>query len=82
MITDMQYLIQFGVRACEREQFRTLLSQVAEHGGLSLSEAANLTHAMTQRKGSESDFASEAVSSDSMEIAESGKTTGKTIGDS
>ena len=50
---NMQYLIQFGVRADERTQFRELLEQAAEHGGLSLREAANLTHAMSQRNGSE-----------------------------
>ena len=45
---NMQYLIQFGVRADERVQFQHLLEQVSNHGGLSLREAANLAHAMTQ----------------------------------
>ncbi len=45
---NMQYLIQFGVRVDERLQFQQLLEQVANHGGLSLREAANLTHAITQ----------------------------------
>ena len=49
---NMQYLIQFGVRADERWQFQQLLEQVSNHGGLSLREAANLTHAMTQPNGS------------------------------
>ena len=42
---DMQYLIQYGVTAAEREQFRKILEEVAEHGGLSLQEAADLAHA-------------------------------------
>ena len=45
---NMQYLIQFGVRADERVQFQHLLEQVSNHGGLSLREAANLTHAISQ----------------------------------
>ncbi|QDU52981.1 hypothetical protein [Gimesia panareensis] len=49
---NMQYLIQFGVRADERLQFQQLLEQIAEHGGLSLREAANLTHVIAQRNGS------------------------------
>ncbi len=48
---NMQYLIQFGVRADERLQFQQLLEQVAEHGGLSLREAANLTHVIAQQNG-------------------------------
>ena len=44
---NMQYLIQFGVRADERVQFQHLLEQVSNHGGLSLREAANLTHAIS-----------------------------------
>ena len=42
---DMQYLIQFGVKASERETFRQILEEVSRHGGLSLREAANLVHA-------------------------------------
>ncbi|MDB5391194.1 MAG: hypothetical protein JWM11_6840 [Planctomycetaceae bacterium] len=42
---NMQYLIQFGVLACERELFRHVLLDVVGHGGLSLSEAADLAHA-------------------------------------
>lgn len=50
---NMQYLIQFGIRADERLQFEQLLKQITEHGGLSLREAANLTHVIAQRNGSE-----------------------------
>ncbi len=49
---NMQYLIQFGVRADERIQFHHLLEQVSDHGGLSLREAANLTHAIVSQNGS------------------------------
>ena len=42
---NMQYLIQFGVTACERGVFQRILREVAEHGGLSLREAADLAHA-------------------------------------
>ena len=49
---NMQYLIQFGVRADERLQFQQLLEQVANHGGLSLREAANLTHVIASQNGS------------------------------
>jgi len=49
---NMQYLIQYGVRADERAAFQQLLEQVSQHGGLSLREAANLTHAMAQSNGS------------------------------
>ncbi|MEX1096265.1 MAG: hypothetical protein WED34_09465 [Planctomycetales bacterium] len=41
----LQYLIEFGVSSAERETFRHVLEQVAQHGGLSLREAANLAHA-------------------------------------
>ncbi|QDT38398.1 hypothetical protein [Stratiformator vulcanicus] len=42
---ELQYLIEFGVRASERQAFQVLLSEVAEHGGLTLREAAGLAHA-------------------------------------
>ncbi|QDT91457.1 hypothetical protein [Gimesia algae] len=64
---NMQYLIQFGVRADERWQFQQLLEQVSNHGGLSLCEAANLTHAMTQPNGSDDLSASTTVSSEPRE---------------
>lgn len=64
---NMQYLMQFGVRADERTQFQQLLEQAAEHGGLSLQEAANLTHAMSQRNGSAESSASTLVSSEFVE---------------
>ncbi|QDT45179.1 hypothetical protein Pan241w_52980 [Gimesia alba] len=60
---NMQYLIQFGVRADERSQFQQVLEQITEHGGLSLREAANLTHAITQRNGSEDFSGSSLVTS-------------------
>ena len=59
---NMQYLIQFGVRADERVQFQHLLEQVSDHGGLSLREAANLAHAMTQSSNG-SDNSSDSPSS-------------------
>ncbi|MFN0196155.1 MAG: hypothetical protein ACKVT0_05385 [Planctomycetaceae bacterium] len=46
---EMQYLMQFGVKASERHLFRTILEDVSGHGGLSLREAANLTRAQTHR---------------------------------
>ena len=61
---NMQYLIQFGVRADERLQFQQLLEQVSNHGGLSLREAANLAHAMDQSSnglGNLSEFPSSSV---------------------
>ncbi|WP_232093023.1 hypothetical protein, partial [Gimesia panareensis] len=60
---NMQYLIQFGVRADERSQFQHLLEQITEHGGLSLREAANLTHVAIQRNGSVDSSASSLVTS-------------------
>ncbi len=50
---NMQYLIQFGVRADERTQFQQLLEQVSDHGGLSLRQTANLTHVIFQSNGSD-----------------------------
>ena len=52
----MQYLICFGVTPDERGEFRQLLLEAAQHGGLSPKEAAALAHARvqtvpTQRKG-------------------------------
>ena len=44
---NMQYLIQFGVRADERMQFQQLLEQVAKHGGLSLREVAKSSKSST-----------------------------------
>lgn len=41
----MQYLVQFGVTANERETFRSILEEIAQHGGLDLRQAANLAHA-------------------------------------
>ncbi len=57
---NMQYLIQFGVRADERQQFQQLLEQTAETGNLSLRQIANLTHVISQSNGpgSSSDFSS------------------------
>ena len=49
---NMQYLIQFGVRADERQQFQQLLEQTAESGNLSLRQIANLTHVISQSNGS------------------------------
>ena len=49
---NMQYLIEFGVRADERYEFQRILCETAEHGGMSLREAANLAHARVQRNGS------------------------------
>ena len=49
---NMQYLIQFGVRADERLQFQQILEQVAEDGNLSLRQIANLTHVVAQENGS------------------------------
>lgn len=43
---NMHYLMHFGVRADEREEFRQLLGETADHGGLSLVEAANLAQAL------------------------------------
>jgi len=64
---NMQYLIQFGVRADERLQFQHLLEQVSNHGGLSLREAANLVHAMNQSSnGSDNLSASTPVLSGEM----------------
>ena len=63
---NIQYLIQFGVRADERLQFQQLLEQISEHGGLSLREAVNLTHAITQRNGSEDSSGSPLVASGLM----------------
>lgn len=63
---NMQYLIQFGVRADERSQFQQLLEQITEHGGLSLREAANLTHVIAQRNGSENFSDSSLLTSDSI----------------
>ena len=53
----MQYLICFGVTPDERGEFRRLLLEAAQHGGLSPKEAAALAHARlqtvpTQRNGS------------------------------
>ncbi len=53
----MQYLICFGVTPDEREEFRQLLFEAAQHGGLSPKEAAAQAHARvqvapTQRNGS------------------------------
>lgn len=42
---DLQYLLQFGVFAAERETFRQILEEVSRHGGLSLRQAADLAHA-------------------------------------
>ncbi len=53
---NMQYLIQFGVRADERLQFHHLLEQVSDHGGLSLREAANLAHAMAHSSNGSDDL--------------------------
>ena len=64
---NMQYLIQFGIRADQRRQFQQLLEQVAEHGGLSLREAANLSHAFAQRNGSVDSSASTTLSSSPIE---------------
>lgn len=64
---NMQYLIQFGVRADERQQFQQLLEQVAEQGYLSLREIANRTHVLAQRNGSEDLSASTTVSSEPRE---------------
>jgi hypothetical protein len=47
---NMQYLIQYGVRADERDVFREVLEGAAEHGGLSLKESANLAQAMYQQR--------------------------------
>ena len=60
---NMQYLIQFGVRADERMQFQQLLEQVSDHGGLSLREAVNLTHAIVNQNGSGSSSDSSSFSS-------------------
>lgn len=50
---NMQYLMQFGVRADERMQFQEILEQVSEHGALSLREAAKLAHLTIQANGSD-----------------------------
>ncbi|MDP1796786.1 MAG: hypothetical protein Q8K78_04860 [Planctomycetaceae bacterium] len=42
---NMQYLIQFGVSADARCAFQVLRHVIAQHGGLTLQEAANLVHA-------------------------------------
>ncbi|MCA9068801.1 MAG: hypothetical protein KDA84_07760, partial [Planctomycetaceae bacterium] len=46
---QMQYLIHFGVRAEEREMFRHILEDVANHGGLTLRQAADLCFARQNR---------------------------------
>lgn len=50
---NMQFLIEFGVRADQRVAFQRLLHEVSQHGGLSLQEAANLIHARDQGNGEE-----------------------------
>ncbi len=42
---NMDYLLRFGVTASERAVFREVLKAVAQDGGLSLREAAQLAHA-------------------------------------
>ncbi|QDU10901.1 hypothetical protein [Gimesia aquarii] len=64
---NMQYLMQFGVRADERQQFQQLLEQVAKQGHLSLREIANRTHVLAQRNGSEDLSASTTVPSEPRE---------------
>ncbi len=39
---DMQYLIQFGIKASERATFHRILEEVSSNGELSLREAADL----------------------------------------
>lgn len=46
---QMQYQIHFGVRAEEREMFRHILEDVADHGGLTLRHAADLCFARQNR---------------------------------
>jgi hypothetical protein len=53
---NMQYLMQFGVSAAERETFRAILEEVSRHGGLGLREAADLAHARTLAAKNESDI--------------------------
>ncbi len=50
---DVQYLIEFGVSAAERAVFHQILGEVAQNGGLSLREAANLAHARRRSADSE-----------------------------
>jgi len=47
---NMEYLIRFGVSAAERAAFREILKAVAEHGGLSLRQAAEIARARTGKK--------------------------------
>lgn len=47
---DMGCLIRFGCRADERTTFREILSGVAEHGGLTLFEAAKLANSICSQR--------------------------------
>ena len=49
---NMQYLLEFGVAADERNAFRAILQEVVEHGGLTIREASNLAFARTQSQSS------------------------------
>ncbi len=64
---NMQYLIQFGVRADERQQFQQLLEQTAETGNLSRRQIANLTHVISQSNGSDNLSDSATVSEGDFE---------------
>lgn len=53
---NIQYLIAFGVRASERQAFQRILRDTAEHGGLTLREAARLARAQTDAHNENSQF--------------------------